>query len=167
SLMPQKKNPDCLELIRGHAGRLYGNLISVLVLMKGLPLTYNRDMQLDKEPLFDSFSIIQDELRILAKLIPTIKINKENIEKQLSDESLYATDLAHRLVEKGLPFKEAHKIVGNLIRHSLKYKPIKEMSQKELDRFSTKLKTEEIKKIFQPQESVRTKRSYRRRYARI
>jgi len=78
SLMPQKKNPDVLELIRGNTGKLYGNLMSVLVMMKGLPLAYNRDMQLDKEPLFNSFEIIQSELKILAELLPKIKFKKEN-----------------------------------------------------------------------------------------
>ena len=99
SLMPQKKNPDFLELVRGYTGRIYGNLMALLTTMKGLPMTYNRDMQLDKEPLFSSVDIIKDELRILARLIKGIKLNKKVIEKALKDESLYATDLAEYLVK--------------------------------------------------------------------
>ncbi|MEA3305768.1 MAG: argininosuccinate lyase, partial [Candidatus Omnitrophota bacterium] len=85
SLMPQKKNPDALELVRGYAGRVYGNLVSVLTMMKGLPMTYNRDMQLDKEPLFDSFKIISLELSVLSGLIGSLKFNKKKIEEQLKD----------------------------------------------------------------------------------
>jgi len=112
SIMPQKKNPDVLELIRGSAGKLYGNLMSALVLMKGLPLSYNRDMQLDKEPLFDSLKTVNDELLVLAKLIKASKLNKESIDKQLNDPGLYATKMAEDLVRKGVAFKDAHKIVG-------------------------------------------------------
>jgi len=164
SLMPQKKNPDSLELIRGNTGKLYGNLMSVLTMMKGLPLTYNRDMQLDKEPLFSSFKIIKDELKILAKLIPTIKFNKAAIEKQLEDESLYATDLAHYLVEKGIAFKDAHTIIGNLVRFSLKNNiAIKKMSDEELAQFSKYLNQGVIKKIFDPVYSVKSKKSVKPR----
>ena len=112
SIMPQKKNPDVLELIRGSAGKLYGNLISALVVMKGLPLSYNRDMQLDKEPLFDSLKTINDELLVLSKLIKTARLNKESIDKQLQDPGLYATKMAEDLVKKGVAFKDAHKIIG-------------------------------------------------------
>jgi len=112
SIMPQKKNPDVLELIRGSTGKLYGNLMSVLVLMKGLPLSYNRDMQLDKEPLFDSLKIVNDELLILAKMIKASKLNKESIDKQLKDPGLYATKMAEDLVRKGVAFKDAHKMIG-------------------------------------------------------
>ena len=105
SLMPQKKNPDVLELIRGYAGRLYGHLVSVLTMMKGLPLTYNRDMQLDKEPLFDSFEIVSKELQVLKGVIETIKFNKDKIKQHLEDEALYATDLVYYLVSKGLLLK--------------------------------------------------------------
>src|SRR5204863_3809553 len=98
SLMPQKKNPDVLELVRGYTGRLYGNLVNVLTVMKGLPLSYNRDMQHDKEPLFDSFEVIQKELAVLTELFKNIKFKKDNIAKQLENESLYATDLSDYLV---------------------------------------------------------------------
>lgn len=158
--MPQKKNPDVLELIRGNTGKLYGNLISVLTVMKGLPLSYNRDMQLDKEPLFSSFKIIKDELKILTELIPTIKINKENIDKQLKDESLYATDLAHYLVEKGIVFKQAHAIIGNLVRFSLNNKiKIKQMNNGQLQKFNKFLNAEIVRKIMDPVYSVNSKKS--------
>src|SRR6185436_9425581 len=88
SLMPQKKNPDVLELVRGYSGRLYGNLMNVLTMLKGLPLSYNRDMQLDKEPLFDSFEVIKKELTILTELFKNVTFNKKSIDKQLEDESL-------------------------------------------------------------------------------
>lgn len=116
SLMPHKKNPDFLELTRGYAGRIYGNLIALLTTMKGLPLTYNRDMQLDKEPLFSSVDIIKEELKILSKFIKRIKLNENIIKKSLQDGNLYATESAGRLVSKGIPFKKAHDIVGKNIR---------------------------------------------------
>ena len=116
SMMPQKKNPDVLELVRGNAGRLYGNLISLLVTMKGLPLAYNRDMQLDKTPLFESLNLVKEEVDVLARLIKGVRLNKSAIEKQLQDPGLYATLMAENLVKKGIAFRDAHKIVGNIMR---------------------------------------------------
>lgn len=150
SLMPHKKNPDFLELVRGYTGRIYGNLISLLTTMKGLPLTYNRDMQLDKEPLFSSVGIIKDELKILAKFIKGIKLNKESIKKALEDESLYAVDLAEYLVkEQKVPFAQAHEIVGKLIRYAEDNKcKIIEMEDPLLKKFSAYLNRKIITKIF-------------------
>lgn len=163
SLMPQKKNPDVLELIRGYAGRLYGNLISVLTMMKGLPLTYNRDMQLDKEPLFNSFEIISNELKLLAGLIRTLKFNQKEINRHLKDESLYATDLVYYLVDKKIAFKEAHTIIGKLIKYSIDNEiNIKNMTQDQLNRFSNKLIKSEIIKLFDPKVSVESKKSIKR-----
>ncbi len=119
SLMPQKKNPDPLELIRGTTGRIYGNLISVLVTMKGIPLAYNRDMQLDKEPLFDSIERMELILDLLTELLPKVDFHVLHIEQQLRDEGLYAADLVEYLVRKGIAFREAHDIIGHLIRDSL------------------------------------------------
>lgn len=117
SLMPHKKNPDFLELVRGYTGRIYGNLIAILTTMKGLPLTYNRDMQLDKEPLFSSVEILSDELKIMAKFLKGVKLNIVSINEALKDKNLYATEEAYRLVkEKNIPFKKAHDIVGKAIR---------------------------------------------------
>ena len=163
SLMPQKKNPDALELMRGYAGRLYGNLLSVLTMMKGLPLAYNRDMQLDKEPLFNSLEIVSYELKILAGLLKTLKFNKAKIEEYLEDESLYATDLVYYLVDKGVPFKTAHTIVGALIKHSIDSSiDIKSMSDVELKKFSDKFSREDVLKLFDPEVSVKSKRSVTR-----
>jgi len=161
SLMPQKKNPDVLELIRGYTGTLYGNLISVLTMMKGLPLTYNRDMQLDKPPLFNSFEIIKQELKILPKFIRTLKWNRETIKKAIDeDETLYATDLAYYLVKKGVAFKEAHNIIGKLVKFSLdNSRKIKEMSDEELRRFSDKLNKEKIVELMDPETSIKSRKS--------
>lgn len=163
SLMPQKKNPDVLELIRGYVGRLNGNLISILTMMKGLPLTYNRDMQLDKEPLFDSFETVSLELKVLAGLIKTLKFNKTKIEECLKDESLYATDLVYYLVDKKVPFKQAHTIIGELLKYSINSgKKIKEMSEPKLKEFSEYFKKEEIVALFDPKKSVESKLSIKR-----
>jgi len=163
SLMPQKKNADTLELIRGYASRVYGNLVSVLTMMKGLPLTYNRDMQLDKEPLFNSLEIVSMELKLLKGLVSSLKFNKENIDKQLEDESLYATDLVYYLVNKGLAFKEAHAIVGKLVKDSLLLPGgISSMSDKELKKYSVKLVGKEIIKLFDPLVSAKSKKSVKK-----
>lgn len=161
SLMPQKKNPDVLELIRGYSGRLYGNLVSVLTMVKGLPLTYNRDMQLDKEPLFNSFELVSKELRVLEGLIKTLKFNLPKIEEHLKDESLYATDLVYYLVGKGEPFKKAHTIIGELIRYAIENNTkIKDIPEDILqEKFSTKIKKDEMMKLFDPKRSVEDKKS--------
>jgi argininosuccinate lyase len=119
SLMPQKKNPDVAELTRGKAGRLYGNLISILTTLKGLPLTYNRDMQEDKEPLFDSVDTIKLALEVFAEMIAGMKVNAERVRAAAGDPFLLATDLADWLVLKGVPFRQAHEIIGKLTAHSL------------------------------------------------
>ncbi|MFH1783180.1 MAG: argininosuccinate lyase [Candidatus Omnitrophota bacterium] len=160
SLMPQKKNPDVLELIRGYAGRLYANLVEVLVVMKGLPLSYNRDMQLDKEPLFSSFEIIQSELKIMAELLSKIKFNKAALDKQLEDETLYATDIADYLVKKGVTFRDAHDVVGKLVHHKLASgKAILKMSADELKKIHPYLKNSKLKNIIDPKKSVASKKS--------
>ena len=115
SLMPQKKNPDIAELTRGKTGRLYGNLMSILTMMKGLASSYNRDMQEDKEALFDSADTIQSALEVFAVALLELKINRERMEAATSDPNLFATDIAEYLVKKGVPFREAHEIVGGLV----------------------------------------------------
>lgn len=169
SLMPHKKNPDFLELVRGYTGRIYGNLMAVLNTMKGLPLTYNRDMQLDKEPLFSSIDIIKDELKIFPKLIKKIKLNKKLIEKILEkDESLYATELAEYLIEEGVPYKKAHKIIGKLISYSeQKKQEIKNMDDRLLKTFHPALNSKEIRKRLNPKFVIGLKRSVKRRSPRI
>jgi argininosuccinate lyase len=120
SLMPQKKNPDVCELVRGKTGRLYGNLIAVLTTMKGLPLAYNRDLQEDKESLFDSTDTLMMSLRVMADLLQHVKVNKARCEAAASDPLLLATDLVDFLVKQGVPFREAHHRVGALVAESEK-----------------------------------------------
>lgn len=164
SLMPQKKNADLLELMRGTAGRIYGDLVSVLVVMKGLPLSYNRDMQLDKEPLFDAIENISDSVNIMEGLVRSLKFKKERIAGHLKDESLYATDLIYYLVGLGIPFKTAHTLIGVLVRYSLDNNiKIKDMPEKLLKgMLSDKVSKKAILKRFDPENSVRSKKSIKR-----
>ena len=120
SLMPQKKNPDICELTRGKTGRLYGNLVAVLTMMKGLPMTYNRDMQEDKEPLFDSADTLLATLRVMAGMLRHVTVNRQRCAAAASDPLLLATDLVDFLVKKGTPFREAHHVVGALVAESEK-----------------------------------------------
>ncbi len=116
SLMPQKKNPDMAELIRGKTGRVYGNYVALSATMKGLPLSYNRDLQEDKEPLFDSFNTLSDSLEIMNGMIKTAKFNSSKFVKELEGDFFLSTDLADWLVMKGIPFREAHGIVGQVVK---------------------------------------------------
>lgn len=160
SLMPHKKNPDFLELVRGSTGKIYGNLIAVLTTMKGLPLTYNRDMQLDKEPLFSSVETIKSELKIIVDLINKLELNRKRLEEALEDEELYATELVEFLVYRDVAFAQAHKAVGKLIRYSEdKDIKIKDMSDKVLKRFNQKLTHKDIRKIMNPKYAVSSKKS--------
>ena len=115
SLMPQKKNPDMAELTRGKTGRLYGNLLALLTTLKGLPTSYNRDLQEDKTPLFDSVNTVKEALQCFAAMVPELKVNAARMEAAANDPSLLATDLAEYLVKKGMPFREAHDAVGKLV----------------------------------------------------
>ena len=115
SLMPQKKNPDSLELLRGKSGRVIGNLTRLLVLLKGLPLTYNKDLQEDKEALFDTLDTLLDSLQVAEVVVRTLKIDAEAARKALEGDFMTATDLADYLVRKGMPFREAHGLVGRIV----------------------------------------------------
>jgi len=115
SLMPQKKNPDMAELTRGKTGRLYGNLMAILTTLKGLPASYNRDLQEDKTPLFDSVNTVKDALHIFAAMLPEVVVNSARMKMAADDPNLLATDLAEYLVKKGMPFREAHEAVGKLV----------------------------------------------------
>ncbi|MEX2132860.1 MAG: lyase family protein, partial [Acidimicrobiia bacterium] len=119
SMMPQKANPDIAELARGKAGRLIGNLTGLLVTLKGLPLAYNKDLQEDKEPLFDSFDTIHLLLSAVDGMIATLTFDIERMAAGAGSPYLYATDLAEWLVARGTPFREAHGIVGGLVSQSL------------------------------------------------
>src|SRR5437870_532464 len=115
SLMPQKRNPDMAELTRGKTGRLYGNLMSILTTLKALPSSYNRDLQEDKEALFDSVDTIKTALEVFTAMLSELKINRDRMEAAASDPDLLATDLAEYLVKKGMPFREAHEVAGRLV----------------------------------------------------
>ncbi|WP_298039789.1 argininosuccinate lyase [uncultured Desulfuromonas sp.] len=137
SIMPQKKNPDVPELVRGKTGRVYGNLISLLTLMKALPLAYNKDMQEDKEPLFDTVDTVKGSLKIFADMIAEMKVQAENMRVAAARGFSTATDVADYCVRKGIPFRNAHEIVGKTVRYCLETgKDIPELSLEEFRQFS-------------------------------
>ena len=137
SIMPQKKNPDVPELVRGKTGRVYGNLISLLTLMKSLPLAYNKDMQEDKEPLFDSIDTVKGSLKIFADMIALMKVRAENMRVAAARGFSTATDVADYCVRKGLPFRNAHEVVGKTVRYCIENgKDIPELSIEEFRQFS-------------------------------
>lgn len=115
SMMPQKKNPDMAELIRGKTGRVYGSLVSLLTVLKGLPLAYNKDMQEDKEPLFDAVHTLKGSVAIFTGMLEGLTVKSENMQKAVSSDFSNATELADYLVNKNIPFREAHEIVGKLV----------------------------------------------------
>jgi len=138
SIMPQKKNPDVPELVRGKTGRVTGNLISLLTIMKGQPLAYNKDNQEDKEPLFDSVETIYSCLRIFADMVPNIHANRENMLHSAIKGYTTATDLADYLVKKGLPFRDAHDVVGKAVVYGINSdKDLSEFSLEELQEFNS------------------------------
>lgn len=160
SIMPQKKNPDVLELIRGKTGRLYGNLISLLTTLKGLPMAYNRDLQEDKEPLFDSLKTIRDCLEGMRLVLEGMSIRPERL-KEASGGFTLMTDLANYLVMKGLPFRKAHKVAGSITAYLLeKGKRPEELTLEELKEFSN-LYEEDVLEILSA-ENVADRRKYPR-----
>jgi len=141
SIMPQKKNPDVPELIRGKTGRVFGNLMTLLSIMKSLPLAYNRDMQEDKEPLFDTVDILKACIDIYSSMLPKLKINKERMREAATKGFLNATDLADYLVTEGMPFRQAHTCAGKAVSYALdKDKELHELTLKELKTFSSLIK---------------------------
>jgi argininosuccinate lyase len=137
SLMPQKKNPDVLELIRAKTGRVFGHLTGLLTTLKALPLAYNRDLQEDKEPLFDTIDTIKPSLAVLAEVLKALKIKKDALYRSTADGFLLSTDLADYLVLKGLPFRKAHEVVGRIVRYCLdRQRDLTALSVPELKRFS-------------------------------
>ena len=137
SIMPQKKNPDVAELIRGKSGRLYGNLVAVLTTMKGLPLAYNADMQEDKEPFFDSVDTLEAILGVLPPLLAALTFRTDRMRRAAGEHFSTATDLADYLVKKGVPFRQAHEVVGRLVRYALdEGKTLEDLTLPELRRFS-------------------------------
>ena len=140
SIMPQKKNPDVPELVRGKTGRVFGNLTAMLTLMKSLPLSYNRDMQEDKALLFDTADILNTCVAVYIQMLPQIKINAARMQTAAATGYQNATDLADYLVTKGMPFREAHHCVGQAVRYALgKKKEIHELSLKQLQQFAQQI----------------------------
>ena len=155
SIMPQKKNPDVAELVRGKTGRVYGDLTALLTLMKGLPLTYNRDMQEDKEPVFDASDTIQLCLAVVGRMLSSVAVNAEAMHEATRHGFLEATDLADYLSAKGMPFREAHEAVGKLVRYCEKGgKRFDELSLEEFQKHSA-LFLDDIFALLSPEAIVR------------
>ncbi len=143
SLMPQKKNPDSLELIRGKAGRVFGHQMAMLTTMKGLPLAYNKDMQEDKEAVFDTFDTVSICLRTAVIVLRNVQVNEDRTREAASQGYLNATELADYLVRKGVPFRSAHESVGKAVLYGIKNnKELDELSIDELRRFSPEIDTD-------------------------
>jgi len=137
SIMPQKKNPDVPELVRGKTGRVYGHLLSLLTLMKAQPLAYNKDNQEDKEPLFDTIDTLRGCLRTYADMLPAIEVKRDRLRAAAAQGYATATDLADYLVKKGVPFRDAHAIVGQAVRRAIdEGKDLSQLSLEELQSFS-------------------------------
>ena len=143
SIMPQKKNPDIAELTRGKTGRVYGNLMGLLTVMKSLPLAYNKDMQEDKEQLFDSIDTVKQCLPIFTDMISTMKVNKDIMLRQSKLGFTNATDAADYLVKKGVPFRDAHGIIGKMVAYAIEnQKALDDFSMKEFQKFSDKIESD-------------------------
>lgn len=150
SIMPQKKNPDIPELIRGKTGRAYGNLISVLTMMKGIPLAYNKDMQEDKEPIFDTVDTVKNSLRIITLLLREIEFKRDSLYAATEKGYLVATDFADYLVRKGITFRKAHRIVGDIILEAQKKGiELNDMDVDEMKKFSNLIK-DDIHEVLKP-----------------
>lgn len=160
SIMPHKKNPDVLELIRGSVGKVQGDLSNILMLMKGLPLSYNRDLQLDKPPLFNAIDTVKGVLEIFNALFENIVVEKEDVASRLADEALFSVDIVEYLIKKGTSYREAHDIVGRMVRDCLdKGRNISALSKKELKKYSPKFELD-VKNILNAWASVNLKKSH-------
>jgi argininosuccinate lyase len=156
SMMPQKKNPDVPELIRGKTGRVYGQLVNLLVMLKGLPLSYNRDLQEDKPALFDALDTVMDSIRILTELMRRVKVNRDALKRAVQGGGLLATELADYLVAKGVPFREAHGITGRIVRTALEQKrELTDFSLEELRVFSERIEKGIFDRLTVPQRTSR------------
>ncbi len=158
SIMPQKKNPDVPELVRGKTGRVNGHLVALLTLMKGQPLAYNKDNQEDKEPLFDTVDTLLDTLTIYADMLRGIKVNKEAMRRAVLEGFATATDLADYLVKKGLPFRDAHEVVALAVRHAeAKGCDLADLALADLQQFSA-LVAEDVYAVLTPEGSLASRR---------
>jgi argininosuccinate lyase len=159
SIMPQKKNPDISELVRGKTGRVVGDLVSLLMLMKSLPMSYNRDMQEDKEPLFDAVDTLSACIDIYIRMLPTIRFNQERMYEAASTGYQNATDLADYLVNQGMPFRKAHSVAGQAVAHALdEGKELHELTLQKLKTFS-KLIKKDIFNLLKPESLVNRRSS--------
>ncbi|TFD92511.1 argininosuccinate lyase [Jeotgalibacillus sp. R-1-5s-1] len=159
SIMPQKKNPDMAELVRGKTGRVFGNLFSLLTVLKGLPLAYNKDMQEDKEGMFDTVHTLMGSLKIFAGMIDTMKVKTERLSQAVNEDFSNATELADYLAAKGLPFREAHEVVGKLVLTCIQQNIyLKDLSLKEMQEASS-LIDEEVFNVLEPSEAVKRRES--------
>lgn len=159
SIMPQKKNPDMAELIRGKTGRVYGNLLGLLTVMKSLPLAYNKDLQEDKEGMFDTVETILNSLDVLAGMLSSMQVNKAKMQQSTENDFSNATELADYLAEKGLPFREAHEIVGKLVLDSIKHgKNIQDWDLEELQVYHPLIE-EDIYICLRPETAVQRRNS--------
>ena len=138
SIMPQKKNPDVAELVRGKTGRVYGGLITLLTMMKGLPLAYNKDMQEDKEAIFDSLDTVKLCIDVFSDMLSTVKVNKGRMRDAAGEGFTNATDGADYLVKKGMPFRDAHKVIGQLVFYCIEKKTkLENLTLEEFKEFSS------------------------------
>lgn len=159
SIMPQKKNPDMAELIRGKTGRVYGHLLGLLTVMKSLPLAYNKDLQEDKEGMFDTVDTILNSLDVLAGMLSSMQVNKAKMQQSTENDFSNATELADYLAEKGLPFREAHEIVGKLVLDSIKHgKNIQDWDLEELQVYHPLIE-EDIYIYLRPETAVQRRNS--------
>ncbi|MGG1401412.1 argininosuccinate lyase [Bacillus salipaludis] len=160
SIMPQKKNPDVPELLRGKTGRTYGNLIGLLTVLKGLPLAYNKDLQEDKEGMFDTVETLEGSLKLLAPMIETMTVNKDVMRKAINNDFSNATDIADYLVRKGLPFREAHEVIGKTVLYAIQQgKFLLDLTMEEYQEFSP-LFEEDIYTVLAPEHVVAVRNSF-------
>ncbi len=159
SIMPQKKNPDVPELLRAKTGRTYGNLIGLLTVLKGLPLAYNKDMQEDKEGMFDTVKTVEGTLKLLAPMIDTMQVNVKAMRKAVAEDYSNATDLADYLVTRGMPFREAHSVVGRIVLSAIQQKVyLSDISMDEYHSFSD-LFDEDVYDVLKPENVVAARNS--------
>jgi argininosuccinate lyase len=160
SIMPQKKNPDVPELVRGKTGRVYGNLVGLLTVLKSLPLAYNKDMQEDKEGMFDTVKTLQGALQLFASMIETMKVRKERMRRAVDQDFSNATDIADFLVGKGLPFRQAHEVIGKTVLYCIQQnKFLLDLTMAEFKQFS-ELFDDRIYEVLQPEAVVNARNVY-------
>ena len=160
SIMPQKKNPDIAEKIRGKTGRMYGNLMAILTIMKGIPLAYNTDLSEDKEQVFDSVDTLLHSLAIMTPMVDKMTVNAAKMRANADLGYANATDLADYLAKKGIPFREAHHIVGAMVNYGIKHqKRLDDFTMEEYRQFSDRIE-EDIRHEISLETCVRARKSY-------